>query len=139
MFRRVGPGSSSGRGLFGLPLRLQGRFHPSKSIAPFENGPRIPNCGQPYELVHRTSRSDGRAPPSGQYMKGEGFHDPPLDDSQLNELFSGVFPADYPQDVIHLRTDFEQFSLLKDAFEHSKDRSVTVCCFRLLSEFTCAN
>jgi hypothetical protein len=41
--------------------------------------------------------------------------------------------------VIHLRTDFEQFSLLKDAFERSKDRSVTVCCFRLLSEFTCAN
>ncbi|KAK2800058.1 hypothetical protein FQN51_006297 [Onygenales sp. PD_10] len=49
-------------------------------------------------------------------------HEPPLDDEQLKELFSGYFPTDYPKDTIHLKTSFPEYLRLQQAFDTSKNK-----------------
>ncbi|KAK2809965.1 hypothetical protein FQN50_003379 [Emmonsiellopsis sp. PD_5] len=49
-------------------------------------------------------------------------HEPPLDDEQLKELFSGYFPTDYPKDTIRLKTSFPEFLRLQEALDTSKNK-----------------
>ncbi|KAK2737052.1 hypothetical protein FQN55_001322 [Onygenales sp. PD_40] len=49
-------------------------------------------------------------------------HEPPPDDEQLKELFSGYFPTDYPKDTIHLKTSFPEYLRLQQAFDTSKNK-----------------
>lgn len=50
------------------------------------------------------------------------YDERPLDGAQLDSLFHGIYPANYPEESIHLKTSYGQFARLRDAFEKSEDQ-----------------
>lgn len=49
-----------------------------------------------------------------------GYDEPPLNGTQLNGLFHGLYPEDFPEESIHLKTSRKQYYQIHNALKKAK-------------------
>lgn len=106
-------------------------FSPSMRISPLVRTGQPPfdgkACRRGVGTKHKSRERDRRDEESDR----EGFpeieiperarsHETSLIPTQMEELFAGKFPADYYEDVIHIKTSYAEYRQLANAFEKTK-------------------